>query len=426
MKRLFLIVFTFLASTFLTVNAQKQININNLKSNFAKSENKQKYYANLIKNCEDIFSNGVGDIKKWNKALRDAQTILLKNKFVFTGIKKILDINTDEQKKIQQTALEVAYTLYPKEFEENVKDIFYKTNDPISYAIATNYLLRLNSNPKIELYKNELIQRFDNFRNSTILNSLYNDLEGQNKLQYDNRPDLNSLLIHSFQDKKNIIYSFFRKNRNYPGISIIKGPDGKFIRNDDNSLFFIPQLAISFSNLPSYIPNGNTPQGIYSIVGTYISPTETIGPTPNILVRSPFEVSPSIFYHRKNQKNNWNIEDYINLIPKDWKNYEPIFESFYTGKSGRKLIIIHGSTDETKYFKNEKYFPLTPTRGCLSSYEEWDINGKCKKSDQLKLINAFRRTGTSKGFLVVVEIDNQEKPVEIKEIESLIRDRNDQ
>ena len=57
-------------------------------------------------------------------------------------------------------------------------------------------------------------------------------------------------------------------------------------------------------------------------------------------------------------------------------------------------------------------YPLTPTRGCLSSKEIWDSKtGKLVESDQLKLVNAIKRVDRWKGFLVVIELDNKEIPV---------------
>lgn len=399
--------------------SQNKDYIKTLKSNFAKSENKQKYYSNLTKNCEDIFSKNIENPKLWIKTLRDAQSILLKKEYVFSGLRKVLQLKTDKYKKLQRVALEVSYTLYPGEIIELIKKVHSETHDPISFAISTKYLQDKNDLYSNQHFQNEIKNRFKNFKKTIILKKLYEDLENKNS-KIENIPNLKNILFHRFQSNKTIFYSFHRKDRNFPGITIIKAPDGKFVRNIDSTLFYIPQLAVSFSNLPWFIPNGNTPQGIYSIVGRYISPTETIGPTQNVLVRSPFEVSPSTFYHEQNKNEKWNIEDYKNILPIEWQSYEPIFESFYAGKSGRKLIIIHGSTDETKYFRRKKYFPLTPTRGCLSSYEEWDEFGNCIKSDQANLINAFKTTNMSKGFLVVIEINDKKKPVTVKEIESII------
>lgn len=57
----------------------------------------------------------------------------------------------------------------------------------------------------------------------------------------------------------------------------------------------IPQLARSISNLPYYLTNGNTPQGLYRITGTDISENKWIGPTTNIQMVMPFEIIISFF-----------------------------------------------------------------------------------------------------------------------------------
>ena len=268
---------------------------------------------------------------------------------------------------------------------------------------------------------NDLEKRFSNWNSTPILKSLHYYLTNSIRIIFANQPPLKDLIHSPIQKGKTILYTFLRNNRNYPGITIIKKPNGKFVKNADGTIFNIPQLAISYSNLPSYIPNGNTPTGIYSIVGTYITPTESIGPTPNILVRSPFEVSPEIFFHNKNKYTQFTKADYDELLPKTWQNYFPIYQSFYSGKSGRKLIIMHGSTDNLTYYKNMPYYPMSPTRGCLSSKELWDSKtGKCLESDQVKLINAFRSTKQNKGFLVVIELDDKNKPVTLNDIKKYL------
>jgi len=388
-----------------------------LKSDFVKQENKTRYYDNF----ENIINSSLSlplenHHEEWIEALEDAESILLKSDLVKKAINKILRMKIDKYLKLQRIALESAYGFYKKDFKEIVNDIYLNTNDKISYSIAVNYLLRLDKNI-INNYLNDIPKRFKNYRNDPLLKNLEYDLKNQNSLKFLNQPSLTELFKNKFQSGKTIFYTIQRHNRKFPGITIIKKPDGNFVTNEDGTIFHIRQLALSYANLPAYIPNGNTPEGIYSIVGTYISPTETIGPTPNVLVRSPFEVSPSIFFHKQNKYVNWNFKDYESLLPKSWQQYFPIFQSFYTGKIGRKLIIIHGSTDKTEYFKDEPYYPLTPTKGCLSSKEIWsNETGRQIESDQVKLIRAFNKTHQYKGFLVVIEIDNKEKPVEIGEI----------
>ncbi len=416
MKKIKNVLILFLAASSL-VFAQKKINKENLQSNFSKSENKKIYYSNLVKNISTTFNKDIkSNFSKWNKALRDAQSILLKNNDVKNGLEKIFALKIDKHLKLQRTALEIAYTLFTTEFTEEIQRINRITKDKISFVISSHYLLKNNFTADFIL--GNVKKHFNNYKKNDIIESLLNDLTKKNdplKL-----PNITELLTHQFQKGETIFYSFHRKNRNYPGITVIKKPNGEFVKNSNGTIFYIRQLALSLSNLPGYIPNGNTPEGIYSIVGKYISPTKTIGPTPNVLVRSPFEVSTKIFFHNKNKNKKWSLEDYQNLLPDSWKGYSPIYESFYAGRTGRKVIIIHGSTDELKYFRDKPYYPHTPTLGCMSSIEIWNKKGKIIRSDQADLINAFLSTKESKGFLVVVNIDDKEKPVEIDEIKKYI------
>lgn len=418
-KIIYFLLFLFFSFT-LENFSQKVIKPNSLKSNFAKDENKEKYYAKLVKNVNQTFKGELtNNYSDWIKAIRNAQSINLEDKVVIDGIRKILKLEVDKNIKLQKVALEVAVKT-KHNFKNEIEKIFNLTIDKISYSIASVYLAKLNND--LEYLTLDLRKRFQKYKKDPLLNELFNYLSNFKNNIFPNSSKIKDLLNHNFQDGKTIIYSFQRKNRNYPGITIIKKPNGDFVKNKDGSLFHIPQLALSFSNLPGFIPNGNTPQGIYSIVGWYISPTETIGPTPNILVRSPFEVSPSIFFHSENSYSKWKKEDYNQLVPDSWKSIPAIYQSFNAGNSGRRLIIMHGSTDEIKYFEDEPFYPLTPTRGCLSAKEIWSgKTGKSIDSDQIKLINAFRSTKQKKGFLVVVELNDLHKTISIDEIEKYFK-----
>lgn len=412
-----IIIFSLFLLNFQLLYSQTQIDISRLKSNFVRSENKEKYYSNLEKNIEQILSQKFdGNWRKWNKALRDAQSINYRSEILINAIKKLLDNEIDKFIKLQRTSLEIGYGYNDNLFSSQILNILKTSNDPISIAISAKYLCEFSG------YKDDVIaeinKKSSSIKSTSIIIELLKDLNKESQ----KFPNLSTLLNHNFQTGKTILFSFHRKNRKYPGLTIVRNPNKKFEKNDDGSIFYIRQLALSYSNLPYYIPNGNTPQGIFSIVGQYISPTETIGPTPNVLVRGPFEVSPDIFYHNKNKCPTWCLGDFKNLLPLEWKKYSPIFESFYAGKIGRKLIIIHGSTDETEYFKNENYYPLTPTRGCLSSLEKWNENdGTCVKSEQLELINTIRKTKQISGYLIVIELDDKNKPVEIEEIAKYLK-----
>jgi hypothetical protein len=60
--------------------------------------------------------------------------------------------------------------------------------------------------------------------------------------------------------------------------------------------------------------------------------------------------------------------------------------------------------------------------GCLCTKEIWsDEDGKRLESDQQKLVNALQNVGGAKGYCVVIEIDNAQKPITLEEILSLIQ-----
>ncbi len=210
---------------------------------------------------------------------------------------------------------------------------------------------------------------------------------------------MKDILNHNFLEGKTIIYSLHRKNRTFPGITIIKKPNGEFVKTDSNAIFSVKQLALSVTNLPGYLSQGNTPQGIFSVVGFYNSPTPSIGPTAAVLTRIPFEVPIQLWYHKSVTKSYWDINDYKNLFPKSWQDYLPIYESYYAGKTGRRKIVMHGSVDDLSFYDSLSYAPMTPSKGCLTTTEIWsDSTGYNIKSDQAKLMNAFFSTGQLYGF----------------------------
>ena len=72
---------------------------------------------------------------------------------------------------------------------------------------------------------------------------------------------------------------------------MVRAKDGSFVKAADGSYFSVPQLARSCSNMPGYITNGNTPQGIFKIFGLDVSKSSMIGPTTNIQMVLPYENS---------------------------------------------------------------------------------------------------------------------------------------
>lgn len=411
---MFKIVFLCIIFLIGTVFSQNELTINSLKTDFAKKEKRIEYLKNLDESF-NLFNEkfSLKKRKEWIDRLQKATLFFYKDERVKSGIEKAL-LSSDNQVKLY--GVEAASTLYNCENINDFKNLSETTN-PSLFAISINSLYKCDSLQAIDLF-NKYISKFST--DDPVIKMMKYDFEAKVK-GAESLPNLKSLFQHDFGKGKTVLYSLFRKDRTVPGITIFRKPDGTFLRDKEGNLEWVTQLAVSSSNMPSYVQGGNTPQGIFSIQGWYVSPTDEIGPTPAILTRIPFGKPPEIFFHRTNKNKNWNLQDYKNLLPEEWQNYFPIYETFYAGMAKRFLIVMHGSVDYMEFYKEKPYYPLAPTRGCLSAYEKWDENtGKLIESDQLKLYNNFIKTGSTKGYLVVLEIDDKKTPVKADEIMKFI------
>ncbi|MFC2085546.1 hypothetical protein ACFLS9_10840, partial [Bacteroidota bacterium] len=395
---------------------------NDLISTFSTSSRRieyREYLANRTKEISKLKLNLTNE-KKWISYIREISNILFKSDKIFYILNSTKDYLPNGTSQFQKSFIDAALALYPNQFTDLIYNLYKDTDNSQVFGSSVFYLLNNNRINEEEALKESNLRFNKNFTDPLLKNLKLSLSDSLNSV-FSNQPPLVDLFSNPFQKDKTIIFSLHRKNRKYHGITIIRKPDMTFLRNKDSTIFYVPQLALSITNLPGFFPQGNTPQGIFSIVGYYISPTETIGPTPNVLTRIPFEVSTEIFYHKEVKSTKWYLNDYTNLLPDSWKNYFPIYESFYAGLLGRRLIVMHGSADDPDYFRDQVYYPLTPSRGCLTTIEIWsELNGKCIESDQIKLINGLISTNQLYGFLVVIELNNEQKPVNIEEISKLI------
>ncbi len=407
-----------------TVYGQRKVDVNKFHSDYVKTENKIKRQTKIKEKLKSFAGKQPSkyDFKNWVNLLYQIEALYIDNFESEKIVGNVLENYKHTPAKLLYVGIETATAVFPNKFTKIINEIFRTTNNAEIFVIAANYLINNDFESRnYEFYLSEVEKRFKNWENKPRLFLFHEYLIKSEQERLKELPNLSALFSHKFLPGKTIIFSVFRKNRNYPGITIIRKPDGDFLRNRNGKLFYVKQLGLSYANLPGYLSNGNTPQGIFSIVGWYITPTESIGPTPNILTRLPFEISVKEFFHNSFKEKKWTKEIYKRLLPESWQNYLPIYETFYAGKSGRKLLIMHGSTDDLEYYIDKPYYPLTPTRGCLSAKEIWDeTTGKCIDSDQAKLMNAFFSTGKLKGFLIVLNIDDKNKPVEIEDIKQLI------
>jgi hypothetical protein len=286
--------------------------------------------------------------------------------------------------------------------------------------MAALFLFRNNKGYKFRILEN-IDRRFPGYADNTILTALRNYIMHINEQVQQPVPDLS--LLFASQQKKGLktIYSFQRWNRDYSGLAIIQESDGKFTRDSVGRLITVRQLARSGSNLPFFITNGNTPQGIFSIQGVESSHNNFIGPTPNLQMIMPYEGNWQDYFQQQSDSLN-SAQSYTQLLPDAWQAYNPMQESLIAGKAGRTEIIAHGTTIDPEYFAGQPFYPISPTLGCLCAEELWNANtGRLAMSEQLKLINNFLRTPGIKGYLMVINLDNQQQPVTEKELEKVVK-----
>jgi hypothetical protein len=326
-----------------------------------------------------------------------------------------LDIST------QRALLEAVYATYPTEFKPAVKKLVQAETASKLFAMQVLYLYRADkSAANIAAIKKLVKLKSRSLTDTVLVNELDKYLQSYQGLVKRPTPDITSLFQHQKTTAQKIIYSFQRWNRDYPGLAIIQNADGSFAKDSAGKLLVFEQLARSGSNLPYFITNGNTPQGIFSIQGIAISRNNIIGPTPNIQMVMPFETD-SVFWHTPYDSTKDALTNYLELLPKNWRAYLPVAESFYAGKIGRSEIIAHGTTIDPAYFKDKPYYPISPTQGCLCAKETWNVfTGGLLQSDQFNLVNTFLSTPGDTGYLIVINIDDKQKRVERSEIENWV------
>ena len=356
--------------------------------------------------------------EKWEEAFQAIELMIYKTPSSEQKINYAFNNIETRSIDFQRSLAELVYSVYPVEFKNQVHQLFTNTSDPKLFAMCAEYLLTDKKEPAFRDNLSNIIN--EKFGEQALIDPvLYmlqlHNAEIKNNIQSISKQNMQVILSRNFIPGKIIMYSIQRKNRDYPGLVIVRNANGNFITDSSGEIIHIPQLARSLTNLPGYISNGNTPQGIFFMNGFGVSMSSFIGPSANVQLSMPVETSIRKFIGDSSINDSiWALEYYKRLIPKQLQNYSPLYYSYYSGQAGRTEIIAHGTTIDPGYYLNQPWYPLTPSQGCLCTKEIW--NGKRIESDQQKLVNALLHAGGANGYCVVIEIDNKDAPVSIKDI----------
>jgi len=399
-----------------------QIKYRDLSSERTIASNRQDFLTKLRQNTiyNSIGTKAVVENEKdWISAFWAMELIQEKTAETYEAIEigyKHFDSCT---KQFQRALLEATYCLYPQSFRTEMNEVAKSTDSPKLFAMAINYLMISDEMDKGNQYMDLMRARFPNWKENPLLKMLAQSIERvTHKYMV---PSIKELISCDFFRGKSVVFCFQRENRDYSGVTIIKQKDGQFYRTKREHIFSISHLARSVSNMPGYLTNGNSPQGIYSIQGIDVSDNVFIGPSPTLQLVLPYEVSPQDFFHSVDTDSTWRREIYEAVLPESWKDYLPIWEVYFAGKAGRSEIIAHGTTINPDYYRGFPFYPNTPSLGCITATELWSPkDGGCIYSDQVKFINAIRKVKAENGYFVLINIDNVQNSLHIQELLPLL------
>ncbi len=207
------------------------------------------------------------------------------------------------------------------------------------------------------------------------------------------------------------IFMFCRENRLYPCLMVMKNVHGEVVRNADGSIWTHQSLASSARGLPSYTRNGNTPAGILTIdsVMPVADQQMSFGKFRrmmlNFVPKSKDEVLLKSLLPQTSHKEDW------------WRT------SVTARDIGRSLFRIHG-TGKINQDPTTPYYPFMRTSGCIAQRENTysDVTYKDQRElldDVMKAMDmepTFENELKVKGILYLVEIDDQNAPVDAKDL----------
>jgi len=404
-------------------NVFAQVEMSSIHSNFvlqAKRERHERYIRDTAVNrafAEDLDSDTEYD---YETACLAASQFMIQSPQVEAGFAKLFRQYDGLQYSTKAAFLESLYGLYPGSFENDVRILLLKENNPKLFAMQALYLLAKDGSIKNKQALQAMItSRFGAAKNNILL-QLKDYINNHTANISTPLPPLADLFAHQKQLQQKTIYSLQRWNRDYPGLAILQNADGSFTRDSTGKLLVFEQLARAASNLPYFITDGNTPQGIFAITGLETSRNNFLGPTPNIQMVMPFE-DDQAYWGDAFDNTKDSLTNYFNQLPFSWQQYKPMAEAYWAGRVGRSAVIAHGTTLNPAYFTNKSYYPISPTMGCLCAKEIWNTaTGTLQQSDQLNMVNAFLATPGDIGYVIVVNINNRQSPVSREEVEQLI------
>lgn len=323
--------------------------------------------------------------------------------------------------EFQRALLTAAFTLYPAESAPLLWPLLPQLQTSKPFAIAAYTLLQAEP-ASAERLRGQVLQQFPAWAEDPRLTALMQALQARSTAAVAS-PSLPDLLAAPLRPGYPVIFSLQRPGRQQLGLALVRDANGRFVREASGQLFASPLLALARTGLPGTLTNGNTPQGVFTVIGAGTASNPWIGPTPYLHSKLPIEGSPTEFEHGEAPAA-WSEALYDSFLPPSWRHWAPIKEAWLAGRAGRDEILLHGTVINPDYYRGASYFPGTPSAGCMVSQEEWDpASGRLLSSRQLALARTYAAASLRQdlaGYLVVVELGAAEGPVTPAEAQALV------
>lgn len=379
--------------------AQNKFTLNSERENF-----KEELIAYIDSVSEAYAENGstVG----LEKAFWGAGLLLYKSNKLKYVLESVIKNAQLYQENIIRPALEAIITCYPVEFIPLLNKLPVHNFTPKTAAMVYVYLA------KSGISTQDLLKKLANDKSLPPENPFSEALNRYLKdFHTSPAPDLSALFSYSYST--DVIFSLQYKDRNKPGFVLLKSKTNGFIKNSNGTLVTINQLARSLSDMPGFLTNGNTPQGIFRIWGIDTSTNNFIGNTPNLQLALPHEIEAQLYFSAAGiPDKEYSHETYLSIAPPEFRTTDsPLLEAYTAGKVGRTEIIAHGTATDIYYYKNKSYYPYTPTLGCLCMKEIWsEETGQLVESDQKRFMDIVTGNNITNGYLIVIEIPDSISP----------------
>jgi len=309
--------------------------------------------------------------------------------------------------EFQRAMLTAAHTLYAREAAPWLWPLLPQLLTSKPFVIAAYTLLQADDAAADRL-RTLVPQQFPAWADDARLTALMHRLDPSTAVP----PPLPELLAAPLREGFPVIVSLQRPGRQQMGLALVRRADGLYVRDAVGQLFTSPQLALARTGLPGTVTNGNTPQGLFTIVGAGQATNPNIGPTPYLHSKLPVEASVAEFEHADGAGNaelpGWSRAVYASYLPPSWRGWPPFEEAWLAGRAGRDELLVHGTTLNPAYYAGSPYFPGTPQQGCLISSEDWDpASGVLLASRHLTLAQAYAAASPRAdlaGYLIVVDL----------------------